>query len=206
MSDQVDHRRRRLLTAATAGTGAIGMAFAAWPFLASWEPSARAKALGAPVSVDASKLEVGQSLKVAWRGQPVYVVRRPKTALEQLGGHNDLLADPNSNNSLQPAYIKAKGDARALNPEFWVGLAVCTHLGCSPLGAFEPSNPTQLVGTDLGQGWPGGFYCPCHGSKFDISGRVFKSMPAPKNLTVPSYTLTGDALITIGVDAAAKTA
>jgi ubiquinol-cytochrome c reductase iron-sulfur subunit len=206
MSDQVDHSRRRLLTAATAGTGVIGVAFAAWPFLSSWQPSARAKAMGAPISVDASKLEVGQSLKVVWRGQPVYVVRRSKAAIEQLGGHNELLADPNSDASLQPAYIKDKGAARALNPEFWIGLAVCTHLGCSPLGAFEANNATQLTGTDLGQGWPGGFYCPCHGSKFDISGRVFKGVPAPTNLTVPSYTLSGDALVTIGVDAASKTA
>jgi ubiquinol-cytochrome c reductase iron-sulfur subunit len=206
MNDQVDHSRRRLLTAATVGTGAIGVAFTAIPFLSSWQPSARAKAMGAPVSVDASKLEAGQSLKVVWRGQPVYVVRRSKAVIEQLGGHNDLLADPNSDESLQPAYIKDKGAARALNPEFWIGLAVCTHLGCSPLGAFEPNNATQLIGTDLGQGWPGGFYCPCHGSKFDISGRVFKSMPAPKNLTVPSYTLSSDALVTIGVDSATKTA
>jgi ubiquinol-cytochrome c reductase iron-sulfur subunit len=205
MSDQVDHSRRRLLTAVTAGTGAIGVAFAAVPFLSSWQPSARAKGLGAPVSVDASKLEVGQSLKVAWRGQPVYIVRRSKAAIDQLDGHNELLADPKSLDSLQPRYIQAKGAARALNPEFWVGLGVCTHLGCSPLGAFEPNNATQLAGTDLGQGWPGGFYCPCHGSKYDISGRVFKSMPAPTNLTVPPYTLTGDALITIGVDAASKT-
>jgi ubiquinol-cytochrome c reductase iron-sulfur subunit len=206
MSEQIDQGRRRLLTAATVGTGAIGAAFAALPFLSSWQPSVRARALGAPVSVDASKLEVGQSLKVVWRGQPVYVVRRSKAVIDQLGGHNDLLADPTSLDSQQPPYIEDKGPARALNAEFWVGLAVCTHLGCSPLGAFEPNNATQLAGTDLGPGWPGGFYCPCHGSKYDISGRVFKSMPAPKNLTIPAYNLTGDAFITIGVDPAAKSA
>jgi ubiquinol-cytochrome c reductase iron-sulfur subunit len=200
MNDEVDYSRRRLLTAATVGTGAIGVAFAAVPFLASWQPSARAKALGAPVEVDASKLEAGQMLKVVWRGQPVFIVRRTKAVIDQLGGHDDLLADPQSEDSLQPDYIKSKGAARALNPEYWVGLAVCTHLGCSPLGAFEPNNATQVMGTDLGQGWPGGFYCPCHGSKYDISGRVFKSMPAPKNLTVPSYTFSGDARISIGVD------
>jgi ubiquinol-cytochrome c reductase iron-sulfur subunit len=204
MSDQVDSGRRRLLTAATLGTGAIGVGFAAVPFLASWEPSARAKALGAPVTVDASKLEVGQSLKVVWRGQPVYVVRRPKAALDQLGGHDQLLADPNSDGSEQPNYIKDTHAYRALNREFWVGLAVCTHLGCSPLGAFEPDKQTQLTGIDLGPQWPGGFYCPCHGSKYDISGRVFKSMPAPRNLTVPPYTFTGDGIITIGVDPEAK--
>ena len=206
MNDLVDHSRRRLLTVAAAGTGAIGVAFAAVPFLASWQPSARAKALGAPVEVDASKLEAGQMLKVVWRGQPVYVVRRPKTLTDALSGHDDLLADPKSQDSLQPAYVQSSGAARARNPEYWVGLAVCTHLGCSPLGAFEPNNATQLAGTDLGQGWPGGFYCPCHGSKYDISGRVYKGQPAPKNLTVPSYALSADARISIGVDDAPKTA
>jgi ubiquinol-cytochrome c reductase iron-sulfur subunit len=204
MSDQVDHSRRRLLTAATAGTGAIGVAFAAIPFLASWKPSARAKALGAPVAVDASKLEAGQMLKVVWRGQAVFVVRRVKTVVDQLGGHDDLLADPKSDDSLQPDYIKSTGAARARNPEYWVGLAVCTHLGCSPLGAFEPSNQFQVTGVDLGAGWPGGFYCPCHGSKYDLSGRVFKSMPAPKNLTVPPYAMDANMRVNIGVDETPK--
>jgi ubiquinol-cytochrome c reductase iron-sulfur subunit len=202
MNEQVDHSRRRLLTVATAGAGAIGVAFAAIPFLESWLPSARAKALGAPVEVDASKLEAGQSLKVVWRGQPVFVVRRAKEVIAQLGDHDGLLADPKSEDAMQPEYITKTGAARAIDPQYWVGLAVCTHLGCSPLGAFLPNNPTQLTGTDLGQGWPGGFYCPCHGSKYDISGRVFKGMPAPKNLTIPSYTFSGDARIQIGVDAA----
>jgi ubiquinol-cytochrome c reductase iron-sulfur subunit len=206
MDEQVDHSRRRLLTAATVGGGVVVAAFAAVPFIASWEPSERAKALGAPVAVDASKLEEGQMLKVVWRGQPVFVVRRSKAVVAQLGNHNDLLADPNSDDSLQPAYIKDSGPVRARNPEYWVGLAVCTHLGCSPLGAFEPNNAFQVAGTDLGQNWPGGFYCPCHGSKYDISGRVFKSMPAPKNLTVPSYTFAGDARIVTGTDENPKTA
>ncbi len=206
MNDLVDHSRRRLLTVATVGTAAIGVAFVATPFLASWKPSARAKALGAPVEVDASKLEAGQMLKVVWRGQPVFVVRRSKEIIAQLGQHDALLADPTSADSLQPEYVKTQGAARAINPEYWVGLAVCTHLGCSPLGAFEPNNPSQVSGTDLGQGWPGGFYCPCHGSKYDISGRVFKGMPAPKNLTIPAYTFAGDARISIGVDETAKKA
>lgn len=204
MNDQVDHSRRRLLTAATVGTGAIGVAFAAVPFLASWQPSERAKALGAPVAVDASKLEDGQMLKVVWRGQPVFVVRRAKSIIDQLGAHDALLLDPASDDSTQPDYIKASGPARARNPEYWVGLAVCTHLGCSPLGAFEANNAFQVAGVDLGQSWPGGFYCPCHGSKYDSSGRVFKSMPAPKNLTVPPYAFTDAARITIGVDDAPK--
>jgi ubiquinol-cytochrome c reductase iron-sulfur subunit len=206
MADQVDYSRRRLLTAATAGTGAIGVAFAAIPFIASWKPSARAKALGAPVEVDASKLEAGQMLKVVWRGQAVFVVRRMKNVVDQLGGHDDFLADPKSEDSLQPDYIKATGAVRARNPEYWVGLAVCTHLGCSPLGAFEPNNQFQVAGADLGAQWPGGFYCPCHGSKYDLSGRVFKSMPAPKNLTVPPYAFADAARIVIGVDDAPKAA
>ena len=204
MSEEVDHSRRRLLTAATVGTGVIGAAFAAIPFIASWNPSARAKALGAPVDVDASKLEAGQMLKVVWRGQPVFVVRRVKAVVDQLGGHDDILADPKSDDSLQPEYIKATGAVRARNPEYWVGLAVCTHLGCSPLGAFLPNDSFQVAGADLGANWPGGFYCPCHGSKYDLSGRVFKSMPAPKNLTVPPYAISANARIVIGVDDASK--
>ncbi len=205
MSDEVDHGRRRLLVAATAGTGAIGAAFAAVPFISSWLPSARAKALGAPVEVDASKLESGQMLKVVWRGQAVFVVRRAKTVVDGLAGHDDMLADPKSENSLQPDYIQSSGAVRARNPEYWVGLAVCTHLGCSPLGAFEVNNSFQVAGADLGANWPGGFYCPCHGSKYDLSGRVFKSMPAPKNLTVPPYAIAENMRISIGVDDASKT-
>jgi ubiquinol-cytochrome c reductase iron-sulfur subunit len=205
MSDEVDHSRRRLLTAATVGTGAIGVAFAALPFLSSWQPSARAKALGAPVEVDASKLDAGQMLKVIWRGQPVFVVRRVKAVVDQLGGHNAALEDPASDDSVQPDYIKATGAVRARNPEYWVGLAVCTHLGCSPLGAFSPNDSFQVGGVDLGANWPGGFYCPCHGSKYDLSGRVFKSMPAPKNLTVPPYAISADLRVVIGVNDAPKT-
>jgi ubiquinol-cytochrome c reductase iron-sulfur subunit len=204
MSDEVDHSRRRLLTAATVGTGVIGAAFAAIPFIASWKPSARAKALGAPVDVDASKLEAGQMLKVVWRGQAVFVVRRVKAVVDQLGGHDDMLADPKSEDSMQPDYIKSTGAVRARNPEYWVGLAVCTHLGCSPLGAFLPNDSFQVAGADLGANWPGGFYCPCHGSKYDLSGRVFKSMPAPKNLTVPPYAIGANTRIVIGVDDASK--
>jgi ubiquinol-cytochrome c reductase iron-sulfur subunit len=189
------------LTAATVGTGAIGVAFAAIPFIASWKPSARAKALGAPVEVDASKLDSGQMLKVVWRGQPVFVVRRVKSVVDQLGGHDDMLADPKSDDSVQPDYIKSSGPARARNPEYWIGLAVCTHLGCSPLGAFQPNDSFQVAGADLGANWPGGFYCPCHGSKYDLSGRVFKNMPAPKNLTVPPYTIGANSRVVIGADA-----
>ncbi len=206
MNDQVDHSRRRLLTAATVGTGAIGAAFAAIPFLASWQPSARAKALGAPVEVDASKLDAVQLLKVIWRGQPVFVVRRTKDIIDHLGDHDAMLADPQSDDSVQPDYIKAQGGARARNPEYWIGLAVCTHLGCLPLGAQVANDAYQVSGVDLGSNWPGGFYCPCHGSKYDASGRVFKSMPAPKNLTVPPYAISAAARVVIGVDEAPETA
>jgi len=204
MSEEVDHSRRRLLTAATVGTGVIGVAFAAVPFLASWQPSARAKALGAPVEVDASKLDAGQMLKVVWRGQPVFVVRRVKALIDQLPDHDALLEDPASDDSEQPPYIKSTGAVRARNPEYWIGLAVCTHLGCSPLGAFEPNNSYQVGGVDLGANWPGGFYCPCHGSKYDASGRVFKGMPAPKNLKVPPYAIAANLRVVIGVDDAPK--
>jgi ubiquinol-cytochrome c reductase iron-sulfur subunit len=204
MTEEVDHSRRRLLTAATVGTGVVGVAFAAIPFLASWKPSARAKALGAPVEVDASKLEAGQMLKVVWRGQAVFVVRRVKGVIDQLAGHDGMLADPKSEDSVQPEYIKSTGAVRARNPEYWVGLAVCTHLGCSPLGAFLPNDSFQVAGADLGANWPGGFYCPCHGSKYDLSGRVFKSMPAPKNLAVPPYAIGANTRIVIGVDDASK--
>jgi ubiquinol-cytochrome c reductase iron-sulfur subunit len=204
MSEEVDHSRRRLLTAATVGTGVVGVAFAAIPFLASWKPSARAKALGAPVEVDASKLEAGQMMKVVWRGQAVFVVRRVKATVDQLGSHDAMLADPKSEDSTQPDYIKSTGAVRARNPEYWVGLAVCTHLGCSPLGAFQPNDSFQVAGADLGANWPGGFYCPCHGSKYDLSGRVFKSMPAPKNLAVPPYAIGANTRIVIGVDDASK--
>jgi ubiquinol-cytochrome c reductase iron-sulfur subunit len=158
MNDQVDHSRRRLLTAATVGTGAIGAAFAAVPFITSWLPSERAKALGAPVEVDASKLEAGQMLKVVWRGQPVFVVRRTKAVVDALGGHDDLLADPTSADSLQPDYIK--GAARARNPEYWVGLAVCTHLGLLAAGRVRTECSDAIGGHRSGPGLAGRVLLP----------------------------------------------
>ena len=192
MSEEVDQGRRRLLTAATAITGGIGVAFVATPFLASWKPSARAKAMGAPIEIDVSKLEFGSMLKVEWRGKPLWVLRRTPTMLKQLEAAVPFLADPSSDGSVQPSY--AKNDARALKPEYLVVLGVCTHLGCSPLPKFEAADVT--VSAD----WPGGFYCPCHGSKFDLSGRVFKGVPAPSNLTVPPYTFVSDGRILVGAD------
>jgi len=195
MSDAVDLGRRQLLTTATALTGAVGVVFVATPFLASWKPSARAKALGAPVEIDIAKLEPGAMLKVEWRGKPVWVVRRTPEMLATLKTDTSMLADPDSNASVQPAYAKNTG--RASNEEYLVLLGVCTHLGCSPSAKFTPGDVT--VSAD----WPGGFYCPCHGSKFDLAGRVFKGVPAPLNLAVPPYTFASPTKIVVGADAQA---
>ncbi|MGA0001458.1 MAG: ubiquinol-cytochrome c reductase iron-sulfur subunit [Steroidobacteraceae bacterium] len=192
MTEQVDKGRRQLLTAATALTGAVGAAFAAAPFLASGKPSARAKALGAPVEIDISKLETGSMLKVEWRGKPVWVVRRSEDMVKSLDTDVGLLADPDSESSEQPDF--ARNPARALKPEYLVVLGVCTHLGCAPLSRFTPGD------AELGADWPGGFYCPCHGSKFDLAGRVFKGVPAPTNLAVPPYAFVDDNHILVGAD------
>ena len=192
MSEHVDKGRRQLLTAATVVTGAVGAAFAATPFLASWKPSARAKALGAPVEIDISKLEMGAMLKVEWRGKPVWVLRRTPEMIEGLSAVDGLLADPASKASDQPAY--ATNEVRAVRPEFLVVLGVCTHLGCAPLSRFTPGD------AELGADWPGGFYCPCHGSKFDLAGRVYKGVPAPTNLAIPPYTFVDDNHILVGQD------
>jgi ubiquinol-cytochrome c reductase iron-sulfur subunit len=192
MTEEVDAGRRHFLTVATVATGAVGAAFVAVPFLASWKPSARAKAMGAPVEVDVSKLDPGAMLKVEWRGKAIYVVNRTPKMLTEIEGHDDRLRDPNSNESEQPAF--AKNPARALKPEYLVLVGVCTHLGCAPLDKFTPGDVT--VSAD----WPGGFFCPCHGSKFDLSGRVFKDVPAPTNLPVPPYRFVSDTRILIGAE------
>jgi ubiquinol-cytochrome c reductase iron-sulfur subunit len=204
MIDTVDLNRRRLLTTATAGTAAVGFAFAAGPFLASWRLNARAKAFGNPVEIDIGKLEAGQMLKLIWRGQAIYVVRRTAAAIDQLSNHDELLLDPQSNDSTQPDYIKSQGATRARNPEFWIGSAICTHAGCSPIGAPRANDAYQLTGVDLGEKWPGGFYCPCHGSKYDLSGRVFKNMPAPRNLPIPDYAFINSTRVLIGASAVPK--
>ena len=190
MTEEVDTGRRHFLTVATAATGAVGAAFVAVPFLASWKPSARARALGAPVEVDLSKLEPGAMIKVEWRGRAIYVLNRTPQMLEQIKGHDASLRDPESNESEQPAF--AKNAARALKPEILVLVGVCTHLGCAPLDKFTPGDVT--VSAD----WPGGFFCPCHGSKFDMSGRVFRDVPAPTNLPVPPYRFASDTSLVIG--------
>ena len=193
MTEEVDTGRRHFLTVATIATGAVGAAFVAVPFLSSWKPSARAKAMGAPVEVDIGKLEPGAMLKVEWRGKAIFIVRRTKEMLAQLGGVAGDLRDPESAESDQPEF--ARNEARALKPEFLVITGVCTHLGCAPLDKFAPGDAT--VSAD----WQGGFFCPCHGSKFDMSGRVFKDVPAPTNLPVPPYRYVSDTRILIGAEA-----
>jgi ubiquinol-cytochrome c reductase iron-sulfur subunit len=190
MTEEVDTGRRHFLTVATVATGAVGAAFVAVPFLASWKPSARAKAMGAPVEVDVSKLEPGAMLKVEWRGRAIFVVNRTPQMLAQLEGVDAQLRDPGSDESEQPEF--AKNPARAMKPEYLVLVGVCTHLGCAPLDKFAQGDVT--VAAD----WPGGFFCPCHGSKFDLSGRVFKDVPAPTNLPVPPYRFLSDTRILIG--------
>ena len=193
MTEEVDTGRRHFLTVATIATGAVGAAFVAVPFLASWKPSARAKAMGAPVEVDIGKLDPGAMLKVEWRGKAIFIVNRTPQMLAQLEGVDGKLRDPGSNESEQPEF--AKNPARALKPEYLVLVGVCTHLGCAPLDKFSKGDVT--VGAD----WPGGFFCPCHGSKFDMSGRVFKDVPAPTNLPVPPYRFLSDTRILIGAEA-----
>jgi len=190
MTEKVDTGRRHFLPVATVATGAVGAAFVAVPFLASWRPSARAKAMGAPVEVDISKLEPGAMVKVEWRGKAIFVVNRTPQMLAQLEGVDAQLRDPGSDESEQPGF--AKNPARAMKPEYLVLVGVCTHLGCAPLDKFAQGDVT--VAAD----WPGGFFCPCHGSKFDMSGRVFKDVPAPTNLPVPPYRFLSDTRILIG--------
>jgi ubiquinol-cytochrome c reductase iron-sulfur subunit len=191
----VDSGRRHFLLVATTVTGVAGAALTAIPFLASWKPSARAQALGAPVEADISKLEPGAMIKVNWRGQAIFIVNRTPDMRAKLDSAELLaqLADPESKESEQPPY--AKNSARALNPEYLVLVGVCTHLGCAPMSRFQAGD------AELGADWPGGFYCPCHGSKFDLSGRVFKDVPAPLNLKVPPYRFINEGLVQIGVDA-----
>jgi ubiquinol-cytochrome c reductase iron-sulfur subunit len=189
----VDVGRRRFLTLTTTAVGAVGAAFAAVPFVMSLRPSERAKALGAPVTIDVSKLEPGQMVVAVWRRQPVWIVRRTPEMLASLDKPSGKLADPDSEVPQQPEYIK--GAARALKPEYMVLKGVCTHLGCSP-----KFRPLETAAADVGGDWPGGFYCPCHGSKFDLSGRVYAGVPAPTNLPVPPHRYADDRTIVIGED------
>jgi ubiquinol-cytochrome c reductase iron-sulfur subunit len=192
MADDSGISRRYFLTAATAVTGGVGLAATAVPFVASFKPSARAQALGAPVEVDISRLEPGGLIKVEWRGRAIYVVRRTQEMLGRLDSSLSALRDPDSEESVQPDY--AQNSTRSLRPELLVVEGVCTHLGCAPIERFE------LAPADLGPDWVGGFYCPCHGSRFDLSGRVFAGVPANLNLPIPPYSFVTESRLLIGVD------
>lgn len=191
--DQVDEKKRRFLIVATSAAGAVAAGGVAVPFLGSWFPSARALAAGAPVEVDVSKIEAGQQITVEWRGKPVWVLRRTPEMLAQLEKNAPLLADPDSQSAKQPGYVK--GVARAIKPDVLVVVGVCTHLGCSPTLKKEVG-----AASDMGADWPGGYYCPCHNSRFDLAARVYKGQPAPTNLEIPPHRYLSDARIVIGED------
>ncbi len=194
-NDSVNQGRRNFLTGATCVVGAGGVVGAAVPFIGSWQPSAKAKAAGAPVTVSIGKIEEGAMIIVEWRGKPVFIVRRTAQALADLERGRPLVSDPNSKEKQQPEYVT--GDARSLEGKesILVAVGICTHLGCSP--QFRP----DVGATDLGgEQWLGGFFCPCHGSKFDLSGRVFRGAPAPTNLEIPPYRYVNDDTIVIGED------
>lgn len=192
MTTGVDNEKRRFLTKAASVAGAVGAGFLAVPFVTSMQPSAKAEAMGAPVEVDIDKLEPGQRVVVLWRGKPVWVVRRTPEVLADLPSLDAVVADPGSEQSEQPP--SAKNESRAIRPEIFVAVGVCTHLGCSP--TYRP----DIAPADLGADWKGGFFCPCHGSKFDMAGRVYKSVPAPVNLEIPPYHFATETRIVIGLE------
>jgi len=192
MAESTGFTRRHFLTVATVVTGGAGVIATAVPFVSSFKPSARAQALGAPIEVDVSKLEVGALLKIEWRGHPIYILHRSDEMIASLGKDSALLRDPMSKDSEQPSY--ATNEHRSIKPAYLVLEGVCTHLGCAPMPRFE------VAPADLGPQWPGGFLCPCHGSKFDLAGRVFAGVPAPTNLGVPPYRYINDNTILIGSD------
>jgi ubiquinol-cytochrome c reductase iron-sulfur subunit len=194
---EVDESRRKFLIAATAGTGAVGAVLTAVPFLASWKPSESARAAGLPTEIDLSKIEPGQMAVFVWRKQQIYIVKRTPEMVASLAAHDAELKDPNSEEvDQQPEY--AKNAQRAIKPDVLVLIGTCTHLGCLPKTRFTPGDATIMAN------WPGGFFCPCHGSKFDLAGRVFKGSPASLNLKVPPYSFEGDNRLVIGVDSKDK--
>ena len=188
--EAVDLSRRRFLTRATIATGAVGAAFAAVPFIESWQPSERARAQGEPVQVDLTKVEPGQMVTPVWRKQPIYVVRRTPDMVARIAGHDADLKDPQSKDSTQPPY--AMNPQRSRTPEFLVLIGICTHLGCLPKQRFSAG--------ELYPSWPGGFFCPCHGSRFDLAGRVFDGSPASINLRVPPYSYPKPTTLLVGAD------
>ncbi len=190
--DEMDTSRRRFLRRSTTVIAGLGVGAAIYPFLAAWSPSEQVKALGAPVEVDISKIEPGQKITIAWRGQPIFIVHRNQAELASLSQVTDKLRDPDSLESSQPTY--AQNQYRSIKKDILVLIGICTHLGCVPL--FEPNlNSVEA-------GWEGGFFCPCHGSKYDMAGRVYKGVPAPLNLAIPPYKYLQDTLILIGEETA----
>ena len=189
---EMDQGKRRFLVAATSVAGGVASGAVAVPFVASMLPSERAKAAGAPVEVDISKLAPGEQMTVEWRGKPVWIVRRTQEMLDAVRKTDDKVADPDSKKPMQPAY--AKNEFRSLKPDYLVVVGICTHLGCSPVGKFK-AEPEPFDSN-----WQGGFYCPCHGSLFDLAGRVYKNKPAPYNLVVPPYKYLSDTRLLIGDD------
>lgn len=190
--EKVNCGRRRLIVA-TATAGGVAGVVAAVPFLSSMAPSERAKSAGAPVEADISKLAPGEMMTVEWRGKPVWIIHRNQTMLETLAKIDDKLADPTSNKPMQPEYCK--NPHRSIKPEYMVAIGICTHLGCSPTEKFKTGGESGVEAD-----WPGGFLCPCHGSTFDLAGRVFKSKPAPDNLEIPPHMYLSDTRIIIGED------
>jgi ubiquinol-cytochrome c reductase iron-sulfur subunit len=192
-ADGVDLKKRRTLTLATSAVGAVGAGFVIYPFLAAWAPSEKAKAAGAPVEADISKLEPGQMMSVKWRGKPVWIVHRTERNLKDLPTLDSVLLDPNSDDTgQQPEYCK--NPTRSRKPEYLVAIGICTHLGCSP--TYRP----DIAPADLGAEWKGGFFCPCHGSRFDLAARVYSGVPAPKNLEIPPHQYLSDTTILVGED------
>jgi ubiquinol-cytochrome c reductase iron-sulfur subunit len=184
--------RRRFLTLSTAVVGSVGAVGAAAPFVASWYPSAKAKASGAPAKIDVGKLEPGQMVVIEWRGKPVFVVRRTPDMVHSLEKLTNQLRDPYSKRPQQPKYIT--GITRSIGPEFLIVVGICTHLGCAP--KYRP----DVTPEDLGPEWLGDFFCPCHGSRFDLAGRVFKGVPAPTNLVIPPHVYESENIAIIGID------
>ena len=186
--------RRRFLTVTATMVGSVGAVFGAIPFIAAMNPSARARAAGAPVEVDISKLEPGQQITIEWRGRPVWVLRRTPQMLANLANLDDQLRDPESQvETQQPPY--ARNEYRSIKPEYLVVIGICTHLGCVP--TYRP----DIAPEDLGPQWLGGYFCPCHGSRYDLAGRVYQGVPAPTNLVVPPYQYLSDTRLVVGVDA-----
>jgi len=190
--DKTNPGRRRFLTAATTVVGAVGVGFALVPFISSMQPSAKARAAGAPVRADISKIKPGQMIRVKWRGKPVWLVRRTEQMLEVLPSLDSQLRDPESLEPQQPSY--AQNSYRSIKPGLLVTVGICTHLGCSP--TYRP----DVGAADMGEDWEGGFFCPCHGSKFDLAGRVYKGVPAPTNLVIPPHRYLSESELIIGED------